>query len=133
VEVSRVIRLYPRNIARNPVARAIAKKELREVMLETKIKLFYKDDGDDVRDEVLGISDGVFVIAQCYVDMKWQDTPEFRKLRSAMAVLTECSEKQFKWDKSWTITVNNAIDICVDKWTKIPSVVFQESMKKVLG
>lgn len=128
-----MIVLKDRNIARNPVARAIAKQQLKQSMLDMRIHLFMMDDGESCQSEILTISDAIFVMACCYEFMDQEDSVEFRKLRSAMKVLQECSEKQFKWNRDWAITIDNAIDICSENWTKIPSTIFQRAMKHILG
>lgn len=128
-----VIVTKPKNVARNPVARAVAKKQLKDAMLNMRIALLMMDDGDDVRDHILTISDSVFVVAESYALMGQEDSPEYRKLKSCMKVLTDCSERGFKWKTEWAITVDNAIDICSENWTKIPSVTFQQAMKNILG
>lgn len=128
-----MIVLKDRNVARNPVARAIAKQQLKQAMLDMRIALLMMEDGEDVAQHVLAISDSIFVVGAAYEMMGMNETPEFRKLRSAMNVLTECSEKKFKWRKEWAVTVDNAIDICAENWTKIPSVTFQRAMKQILG
>ena len=128
-----MIVLKDRNISRNPVAKAIAKQQLKQAMLDMRIALLMMEEGDDVHEHVLTISDSIFVVAASYELMGWQDTPEFRKLRSGMNVLTECSETGFKWKKEWAITVDNTIDICAENWTKIPSPTFQRAMTHILG
>jgi hypothetical protein len=128
-----MIKLLDRNIARNPVARAIAKQQLKEAMLDMRIALLLMDEGDSCHEHVLTISDSIFVVAAAYEMMKRQDSLEFRKLRSAMSILTNCSETGFKWKKEWAITIDNAIDICSENWTKIPSNIFQQAMKQILG
>ena len=128
-----MIKLMDRNVARNPVARAIAKQQLKQAMLDMRIALLLMEEGDNVSQHILTISDSIFVVGAAYEMMGKQDTPEFRKLRSAMNVLTECSDQGFKWRKEWAITIDNAIDICSQNWTKIPSTTFQRAMKHILG
>ena len=128
-----MIVLKDRNIARNPVARAIAKNQLRQSMLDMRIRFMMMDDGESCQSEILTISDAIFVMACCYEFMKNEDSVEFRKLKSAMNVLTQCSESNFKWNREWAMTIDNAIDICSENWTKIPSITFQRAMKHILG
>ena len=128
-----MIVLKDKNVARNPVARAFAKQKLRQSMLDMRIHLLMMDDGTPCQSEILTISDAIFVMACCYEFMGQTDSVEFRKLKSAMKVLEECSETGFKWRKEWAITMDNAIDICSENWTKIPSVTFQRAMKHILG
>jgi hypothetical protein len=128
-----MIVLKRQHVARNPVARAIAKQKLRESMLDMRIKFLMMSDGQDCREEVLTISDSIFVIACCYDMLGKSESVEFRKLKSSMNILTQCSETGFKWNPDWAITIDNAIDICEENWTKIPSTVFQKAMKTILG
>lgn len=128
-----MIVLKDRNIARNPVAKAIAKEQLKKAMLDMRIALLMMDDGDDVREHILTINDSIHVVAASYELMGWQDSVNYRKLRSGMNVMKECSETGFEWKKEWAITIDNAIDICSENWTKIPSTIFQQAMKQILG
>lgn len=128
-----MIVLKDRNVARNPVARAIAKQKLKQNMLDMRIHFLMMDDGTPCQSEVLTISDAIFVMACCYEFMKQEQCVEFRKLRSAMRILEECSETGFKWRREWAMTIDNAIDICSENWTKIPSIIFQRAMKHILG
>ena len=122
-----------KNVARNPVARAVAKDRLKKMMLDSQIHLFMLDEGDNAASMVLPISDGIFVMAEAYSLSKKEDTPEYRKLKSAMNVLQECAERQFKWHTMDAITINNAIQICVDHWTEIKSNVFHQAIQNILG
>lgn len=115
------------------MARAFAKKKLKQDMLDMRIRFLLMNENEQCQSEVLVISDAIFVMACCYEFMKQEDRVEFRKLRSAMRVLEECSETGFKWRKEWAITIDNAIDICSENWTKIPSDIFQRAMKHILG
>lgn len=128
-----MIKLMDRNVARNPVARAIAKQQLKQAMLDMRIALLLMEEGADVSQHILTISDSIHVIAACYEIMGKNDTREGRMLRSALLVMQECSKSGFKWRKDWAITIDNAINICSENWTKIPSVTFQHAMTQILG
>lgn len=128
-----MIVLKNQHVARNPVARAIAKKRLRQSMLDVRIKFLMMSPNEDCREEVLTISDSILVIAACYEMQGKSESVEFRKLKSSMNILSQCSETGFKWNPDWAITIDNAIDICQENWTKIPSTVFQKAMKTILG
>lgn len=128
-----MILLKRQHVARNPVARAIAREQLRVAMLDMRINLMMMEDGENCKEAILTISDGIFVVAACYEMLGHQDSVEFRKLRSAMNILTHCSETGFRWKREWAITVDNAIDICSANWSKIPSLTFQRAVKTILG
>ena len=88
-----MIVLRDKNVARNPVARAIAAQQLKAKMLDCRIQLLMLDEGVDARANILPISDAVFVMAYAYELMGKEDSVEYRKLKSAMLTLTACSVK----------------------------------------
>ena len=128
-----MIVLKDQNVARNPIAKVFAAQQLKKRMVDQRIKLFVLEEGQDARDQILPISDSVFIVACAYEMMGQKDTVNYRKLRSAMQVLTDCAERGFTWRINDTITIDNAIGICVDNWTKIPSVTLQKAMTHILG
>ena len=128
-----MIVLKDQKIARNPIAKVFAAQQLKKRMVDQRIKLFVLEEGQDARDQILPISDSVFIVAYAYEMLEQKDTVNYRKLRSAMQVLTDCAERSFTWRINDTITIDNAIGICVDNWTKIPSVTLQKAMNHILG
>lgn len=128
-----MIVLREKNIARNPIARAIAAQQLKAKMLDQRIQLLMLDEGVDAQANILPISDAVFVMAYAYELMKKKNSVEYRKLKSAMLTLTTCSERKFKWHKADAITIDNAIGICVDNWAKVPHDLLQHSINHILG
>lgn len=128
-----MIVLKDRNVARNPVARAIAAQQLKKRMVDHRIQLLMLDEGVDAREHILPISDSVFIMAYAFELDGKEDWLEYRKLRSAMLVLVSCSERKFIWRKADAITIDNAIDICVNNWTKVPSETLQHAMNHILG
>jgi mitochondrial fission protein ELM1 len=91
------------------------------------------DEGVDARSHILPISDSVFIMAYALELAGREDTTEYRKLKSAMLVLVNCSERKFVWHKADTITIDNAIDICVNNWTTVSSSILHEAMNHILG
>lgn len=128
-----MIVIRERNVAKNPVARAVAAQQLKKKMLDHRIQLLMLDDGVDARAHILPISDAVFVMAYAYELMEQKDSVEYRKLKSAMLTLTACSERKFKWHKADAITIDNAIGICVDNWKSVPHDLLQHSINHILG
>ena len=128
-----MIVLKDQKIARNPVAKAIAAQQLKKRMVDQRIQLLMLDEGEDARAQIMPISDAVFIMAYAFELMGKEQSIEHRKLRSAMLVLVACSERKFIWHKADAITIDNAIDICVKEWTKVPSVTLQKAMNYILG
>jgi hypothetical protein len=128
-----MIVLREKNVARNPIARAIAAQQLKKRMLDHRIELLLLDEGADARTNILPISDAIFIMAYAYELMKQEDCVEYRKLKSAMLTLTNCSERKFIWHKADAITIDNAIGICVDNWMTVPHDLLQHSINHILG
>lgn len=128
-----MIVLKDQKIARNPVARAVAAQQLKKRMVDHRIQLLMLDEGVDAKEHVMPISDSIFIMAYALQLDGKEDSTEHRKLRSAMLVLVDCSERRFIWHKADAITIDNAIDICVSNWTKVPSDTLQEAMNHILG
>lgn len=128
-----MIVLKDQKIARNPIARAVAAQQLKKRMVDHRIQLFMLDEGVDAKEHIMPISDSIFIMAYALQLDGKEDSIEHRKLRSAMLVLVDCSERRFIWHKADTITIDNAIDICVSNWTKVPSKTLQDAMNHILG
>lgn len=128
-----MIVLKDQKIARNPVARAVAAQQLKKRMVDHRIQLLMLDEGVDAKEHIMPISDSIFIMAYALQLDGKEDSIEHRKLRSAMLVLVDCSERKFIWHKADAITIDNAIDICVSNWTKVPSNTLQDAMNHILG
>jgi hypothetical protein len=128
-----MIVLKDQKIARNPVARAVAAQQLKKRMVDHRIQLLMLDEGVDAKEHIMPISDSIFIMAYALQLDGKEDSTEHRKLRSAMLVLVDCSERRFIWHKADAITIDNAIDICVSNWTRVPSDTLQEAMNHILG
>jgi hypothetical protein len=128
-----VIVLKDQKIARNPVARAVAAQQLKKRMVDQRIQLLMLDEGVDARTNILPISDAIFVMAYALELVNQKESIDYRKLKSAMLVLVDCSERNFSWRKADAITIDNAIEITVDKWIKIPTNTLHEAMAHILG
>jgi len=128
-----MIVLKDRNVARNPVARAIAAQQLKKRMVDQRIQLLMLDEGEDARAYILPISDAIFVMAYALELVNGMESTDYRKLKSAMLVLVVCSERKFSWRKADAITIDNAIQITVDRWIKIPADKLYEAIGHILG
>jgi hypothetical protein len=120
-----------KKIARNPVARAIAKNRLKKAITDHRIGCFLLENGENCFSEATAMSQAIFVMLFSYEELNQTDSVEYRKLKSAGVVLTDCAQKGWKWNKEWAITLDNAMEICQENWTKIPPKTLQASMEKM--
>lgn len=120
-----------KHIARNPVAKAIAKNKLKSSITDHRIGCFMLENGENCYSEAYAMSQAIFVMLFSYEDLNQTDSVEYRKLKSAGVILVDCAQNGWKWNKEWSITLDNAMEICQENWTKIPSDVLQKSMEKM--
>ena len=104
----------------NPIARAIAKQKLKESITSHRISIFLLDDGENAVSEMVATYLPVYAMMTCLEELKQTDSVEYRKLKSAGNILLRCSESGFKWKREYTITIDNALEICQEQWTRIP-------------
>lgn len=107
-----------KNAVYNPVARAVAKAKVKEAMTDHRISLLMMDEGQNCHDEMFTSAKAIFIIGHCLEEMGLTESPEYRKIKSAMNICVECS-KDWTWKKEWAITIDNALQITQDQWGKI--------------
>jgi len=109
-----------KSLTRNPIARAYAIKKMKEAVVSHRISIFMLDEGQEASSELTATSLPVFAMMYCLEETNQEDSIEYRKLKSAVNVLLECSGNEFKWKKDYAITLDNALGIAQDEWGKIP-------------
>lgn len=112
------VKKVKKNVVYNPVARAVAKAKVKQAMTDHRISLLMLDDGEDCFSEMFTSGKAIFIIGHCLEEMGLTDSPDFRKIRSAMNICVECSN-DWKWKKDWAITIDNALQIAQDQWSKV--------------
>lgn len=106
--------------ASNPVARAYALQKMKEAVTSHRISIFLMDDDENAESATMATSLPVFAMMFCLEELKQEDSVDYRKLKSAVNVLLECSGNSFKWKRDYAITIDNALGIAQDRWGKIP-------------
>lgn len=117
-----------KSLASNPVARAFAIKKLKEAVVSHRISIFLLDEGQDAGSELTATAMPVFAMMYCLEKLKEEDSIDYRKLKSAVNVLLQCSSDEFKWKKEYAITIDNALGIAQDRWGKIPRELLGEAV-----
>jgi len=106
--------------ASNPIARAYGIKKMKEAVVSHRISIFMMEDGEDAESATVATSLPVFAMMYCLEELKEEESIDYRKLKSAVNVLLECSGNHFKWKRDYAITLDNALGIAQDRWGKIP-------------
>jgi len=106
--------------ASNPVARAYALQKMKAAVRSHRISIFLMDEDEEAESAIVATSLPVFAMMFCLEELKQEDSVDYRKLKSAVNVLLECSGNGFKWKRDYAITLDNALGIAQDRWGKIP-------------
>lgn len=110
----------------NPVARAVAKNNLRKAILDMRIQLFMLDEGESCASELATVSFIVDVLMLAMLAQERTDCPEFRKLRSAWGVLDAGMKGGSVWRRSHVVTLDNALEIAGEELARLPAQLVSE-------
>lgn len=104
------VRRVSRDIAKNPIARAVARANLRKVVFTYNVKLRMMAHGEVIKDEISDISRYLtLTIVGAGHDKVFE--PECRELDSVLHALTRMSDNGFKLDRNEVTDICDAIDV----------------------
>lgn len=93
----------------NPYLQNARCEKLRKAIRDYRIWFYLLDDGEKVFD---GLS-SIYLMTCVVARVLDPDTPDARKIKSAIGILAECTERG-TWRKADLQTVNNALDIVLN-------------------
>ena len=115
-----------KNVVYNPIGRAIAKERLRRTAVDHRIGMMMLVEGEYAASEAIAMSFIIHALLACFEDMKETESVDFRMLKSGAKVLEELSKRGFAWRKADTVTLDNAMEICVKRWAGIDPSLLQK-------
>ena len=100
-----------KNVAKNPVARAVARKALEESILDHKIKLYMSNKGDACAAECIGIGTALSVLAfAAEMDKNiGRDHALVRVMRGAISACYQMSQTD-SYDPMNTVAIDKGLD-----------------------
>ena len=105
------IKVVSKAVATNPIARAVARQKLKQKLVDQKIALYMKDDGEDCVElmEGLGTTLAIIGMAASLEPKIKQDDKRLSVLRGG---LSACQQLLLsgKFDKSQTVSICRALD-----------------------
>lgn len=114
-------------IARNPIARAVAKQRLAASMRDATIKLYLTPRDEKLPQDVQEAAQ-VVITAIRILEQRGQDDPV---MRAAMSTLTQCSQDQFRWKPEYTVTVDVALQRALQVYRQSNATETQAAYKHV--
>lgn len=86
-----------RQVALNPVARAVALSKLKVAVTDVLVRLYLFPDGADVRTQIVDANELLAIVMRCvelYGDI---NNPDYRVMRGAHSCMIQLSESKFIW------------------------------------
>lgn len=105
------IRSVPKNVATNPIARAVARQKLRHKIVDQKIALYLMEVGDDCGELLEGLETTLAIIGMA-AEMEPKILPDDQRLRILRRGLSACQQmiKSGKCVKGQIISICRALD-----------------------
>ena len=118
----------------NPIARALARENLRKSVLDQKIHLYFLKDGDQCRDVVgaIFLLMTAFVLAASRDENIDSDAREVRILKGAISACDQMLSTD-SYRTANTTTLDLALDCAVDLSKQVDHVLFNEAWNEVTG
>lgn len=115
------------HIARNPIARAVAKKRLRSSMIDACIKFYLTPNGDKLVEDVDATAT-VLATAQEILLARQEEDPV---IKGAMSVCQECAQRSFLWQQKYAVTLDVALQRAMSIYMTAPAIEVQNAFQKI--
>ena len=118
----------------NPIARAVARENLRKSVLDQKIQLYFLKDGDECKD-VLGV---MFLLLTTFALSASRDEnigPDVREVRIIKGAISACDQMMANdsYRTENTTTLDLALDCAVELSRIVDHVVFNKTWNELAG
>jgi hypothetical protein len=102
-------RIVPKHVARNPVARAVARATLRSSAVEFQITLYTLQQGQVVASDATAAAKTLQVAMGVLVDAGLDDGPDARVIAGGMSCLAQLSARGFRWHTADAPAIDQAL------------------------
>lgn len=114
-------------IARNPIARAVAKQKLAASIRDALIKFYLTPRGEPMPQDAQDAAE-VIITAIQILDQRGKDDPV---MRAAISTLAQCSNDEFRWRPEYTTTVDVALQRALEVFRQSNATETQKAYKFV--
>ena len=102
-------RHVPEHVARNPIAQAIARRNLTLAARDFQISLYLLAEGDDVTADVIAASKLLAVAMAILAARQHDSSTEARIIAGGMSCLAQCSQRHFRWHPRDAVAIDMAL------------------------
>ncbi|MEY3252434.1 MAG: hypothetical protein RL227_1407 [Pseudomonadota bacterium] len=104
--MSDFFKFVSRDVASNPVARALAKRRIESAIRDFLLELYFLEDGAEQRENYLAAA-RVLAVAIRLVEMKGIDL--MGPMRGALSCCQQASERGFKWRRLDAVAIDTGL------------------------
>lgn len=110
-----------RNVAKNPIARAIARRALEDSITDHRIRFYLAKKGDPCAEEcnAVGVAFSVLCLAAEMSKDFGPEHPAVRILRGGMSAVAQMAERD-SYDPTNTVAIDRAFDAALDLNKALP-------------
>lgn len=108
------VRIVPEHVARNPVARAIAKRQMTEAVRDFVTRIYLLTDGDDARLDGTASARVLAIGIRLAEQRGQQDGAACRVMRGGMESIVGLAQRRWKWRSADARAVDVALHHALD-------------------
>lgn len=112
-------RVVPMNVARNPVARAVARKMLTDALRNFQLRIYLMRDGEDASGDVEAAAKSLTVTCRGLELAGRVDDPAVAVMRGALSALQQCARRRFKWRTDDAVAIDRGLQLVSELYPKL--------------
>lgn len=120
-------------VARNPVARAIANKNLSDAVKTFQMRLYLLNDGEDCESDARAAMQVLAVVSEALFLTNKEKTPEHQVIRGAMSCLVQMAKRGFTWRTVDAGSIDSALSRAVDLYKTLNAQTINQAWKNVMA
>lgn len=124
-------KVVPMNVARNPVARAVAMAKMRQVVLTFQLRLHLLPYDEQVLGDVHAAMQVLTVCLFSLEEMNALDQPAANVMRGAQSALLRCAERNGLWRPIDAPAVDMGLQYAVDTFKVLPADVTARAWRRM--
>lgn len=120
-------------VARNPVARAIANKALSDAVKTFQMRLYLLNDGEDCEADAVAAMQVLAVVSEALFLTGNDKTPEHQVIRGAMSCLVQVAQRGFTWKTVDAGAIDAALSRAVDLYKTMKAQTINKAWANVMA
>lgn len=116
-------RIVPEHVARNPIARAVARAALKSAVLDFQLHLHQLPDGAPVQADGMACAKVLAVAIRAAELQGLGDDPPTRVMRGGLEVCVQLSQRRWRWRSADVNALDIALQRALDTYRLAPAIV----------